>query len=470
MAAKRPRHVDRRHPRDLAADPIEPHRPPDLRRRQRSGRRVSERRRRHASAHDRLCLQRNRLRGRRHGPDHDGRNRRAPGGRLLHAEQRRRRRYRRRQPRRRPRRNGRPCHRRAAPDARAHGPGVPRHRPELRPSHPGHADRAGGDDRGPVCLSAGTQMKRVLSFLRGHTIYALILLLAVFVGGVEIVRPGTVTPLWASNTILFAAPLAIMAGGQTLVMLTGGIDLSVASVATGAAYLLATNASSGAAPAIGLALLVGVIVGLINGIGVALLRVQPLVMTLGTGLMTGGVLIVYIQHMLASQPHVPDIIQTLGAGRVFGLVPIDLFLWLIIATLILFGLQRTGFGRLLYAVGDNPEACSLAGGRIVRGRFPNYLLCAILAAIAGLVVVGGTNAADLSLADSYLLPSVACVVIGGTSIFGGRGGYAGTFIGALILTVLTGLLTVLDVSEPIKQILYGAIILSLAAAYARLTE
>jgi ribose transport system permease protein len=84
--------------------------------------------------------------------------------------------------------------------------------------------------------------------------------------------------------------------------------------------------------------------------------------------------------------------------------------------------------------------------------FANYLLCAILAAIAGLVVVGGTNAADLSLADSYLLPLVACVVIGGTSIFGGRGGYAGTIIGALILTVLTGLLTLLDVSEPIKQL------------------
>ena len=232
-------------------------------------------------------------------------------------------------------------------------------------------------------------MKLVLSFLRGRTIYALILLLAVFVVGVEIVRPGTVTPLWASNTILFAAPLAIMAGGQTLVMLTGGIDLSVASVATGAAYLLATNASSGSATAIGLALLVGVLVGLINGIGVALLRVQPLVMTLGTGLMTGGVLIVYSQHMMASQPHVPDIIQTLGAGRVFGLVPIDLFLWLIIAALILFGLQRTGFGRLLYAVGDNREACHLAGVRVWRVLFANYLLCAILAAIAGLVVVGG---------------------------------------------------------------------------------
>src|SRR3984957_4186649 len=470
MAAERACGDDRRHRRDLGADPSQPHRPSDLRRRQRPGRRVSERRRRHPSAHDCLCLQRNRLRGRRHGVDHDDRNRRSSGGRVLYTQQRRRRRHRRRQPRGRPRRDGRPGHRRAVADARADGLGVPRHRPELRPGHSGHADRAGGDDRGPVRLSAGTQMKLVLSFLRERTIYALILLLAVFVVGVEIVRPGTVTPLWASNTILFAAPLAIMAGGQTLGMLTGGIDLSVASVATGAAYLLATNASAGSTTAIGLALLLGVLVGLINGIGVALLRVQPLVMTLGTGLMTGGVLIVYSQHMMASQPHVPDIIQTLGAGRVFGLVPIDLFLWLIIAALILFGLQRTGFGRLLYAVGDNREACHLAGVRVWRVLFANYLLCAILAAIAGLVVVGGTNAADLSLADSYLLPSVACVVIGGTSIFGGRGGYAGTIIGALILTVLTGLLTLLDVSEPIKQILYGAIILSLAAAYARLPE
>jgi ribose transport system permease protein len=313
-------------------------------------------------------------------------------------------------------------------------------------------------------------VRAALDFLRSRAIYALILLLMIFVAGVELVRPGTVTPLWASNVLMFAAPLAIMGAGQTLVMLTGGIDLSVATVATGAAYLMATNASSGAAFAIGAAILLGVVVGLVNGIGVALLRVQPLVMTLGAGLMTSGVMIVYSQHMMASTPRVPPIIQTLGAGKVLGLVPVDLFLWVAIGAAILFGLARTGFGRLLYAVGDNREACHLAGVRVWRVLFADYLISAVLAAITGLVLVGGTNAADLSLADSFLLPSVACVVIGGTSIFGGRGGYGGTIIGALILTVLTGLLTLLDVSEPIKQILYGAIILSLAAAYARLTE
>ena len=313
-------------------------------------------------------------------------------------------------------------------------------------------------------------MSAVLAFLRARTIFALILLLVLFVIGVDFVRPGTVTPLWASNVLMFAAPLAIMAAGQTLVMLTGGIDLSVASVATGSAYLLATNASSGDGVAITLGLLLGVVVGTINGVGVALLGVQPLVMTLGAGLMTSGVMIVYGQRMMASTPRVPAIVQTLGAGKLFGLVPIDLFLWVAIGALMLFGLHRTGFGRLLYAVGDNREACDLAGIRVWRVLFVDYLLCAILAAVTGIVLVGGTNAADLSLADGFLLPSVAAVVIGGTSIFGGRGGYAGTIVGALILTVLTGLLTLLDVSEPIKQILNGAIILSLAAAYARLTE
>src|SRR5262249_9104122 len=135
-----------------------------------------------------------------------------------------------------------------------------------------------------------------------------------------------------------------------------------------------------------------------------------------------------------------------------------------------FGLARSGFGRLLYAIGDNRAACQLAGVRIWQVLLVDYVLCSLLAATAGFVLVGGTNAADLSLADIYLLPSVAAVVIGGTSIFGGRGGYAGGIVGALILTVLNSLLTLLDAPEPIKQILYGAIILLLAAVYTRLTE
>ena len=310
----------------------------------------------------------------------------------------------------------------------------------------------------------------VLAFVRRNTIVALLALLAAFVLCIEIIRPGTVTPVWLTNTALFAAPLGIMAAGQTLVMLTGGIDLSVAVVASGAAYLLATNASMGTLAAILIGLSLGALVGLANGIGIALLRVQPLVMTLGTGLMSGGVMIVYSQKMLASQPRVPDFIRTLGSAKLGGFVPYDLFLWVPVAALMIYALRRSGFGRLIYAVGDNREACELSGVRVWRVLLTTYVLCGLTAALAGYLLVGGTNASNLQLADSYLLPSVAAVIIGGTSIFGGRGGYSGTIAGALILTVLTSLLTLLDASEPVKQILYGAIILALAAAYARLTD
>jgi ribose transport system permease protein len=310
----------------------------------------------------------------------------------------------------------------------------------------------------------------VMTLLRTQTLVALILLLAAFVAGIELTRPGTVNALWVSNMVLFAAPLGIVAAGQTLVMLTGGIDLSVASVATASAYIMATHSGLGGAPAVTYGLGVGLVVGLINGVGIALLRVQPLVMTLGTGLMTEGMLVVYSQKMMADAPRVPEFIEKLGAGKFLGGVPDDLLLWAPIAVLIIVVLRLTGYGRLLYAIGDNREACHLAGIRVWQVLLVNYVTCSLLAATAGLVIVGSVDAADLSLADVYLLPSVAAVIIGGTSIFGGRGGYSGTIVGALILTVLNSILTLLDAPEPIRQILYGAIILLLAAAYTRLTD
>src|ERR1700736_1091606 len=139
----------------------------------------------------------------------------------------------------------------------------------------------------------------LVSLLRTRTIVVLVLLLLALVAAIELARPGTVNARWGSNMMLFAAPLGIVAAGQTLVMLTGGIDLSVASVATASAYLMATHSGLGVAPAILYGLGVGFAVGIVNGIGVALLRVQPLVMTLGTGLMTEGVLVVYSQKKMA---------------------------------------------------------------------------------------------------------------------------------------------------------------------------
>jgi ribose transport system permease protein len=322
----------------------------------------------------------------------------------------------------------------------------------------------------PASVPSGRiEFRSILNWFQRNNVVALLLLLLMFVAAVELLKPGTVNPVWLSNTLLFAAPLGILAAGQTMVMLTGGIDLSVVSVAMGSAFLMTTMALKfGAVPAVAIGLGLGLIVGVINGVGVALLGVQPLVMTLGTGLMTQGIIIVYSQRILASRSIVPDFIHAIGSDRL-GIIPFDLFLWLPIAALVMGALKQTGFGRLLYAIGDNPEGCRLAGVRVWRLLLIDYVICALLASIAGFVLVGHTNSADLSLASTYLLPSIAAVIIGGTSIFGGRGGYSGSIIGALILTVLDGLLTLLDSPEPVKQILYGAIIFALAAAYSRLT-
>jgi len=301
-------------------------------------------------------------------------------------------------------------------------------------------------------------------------IVPLIGLLLALVAALHVIQPELDTPSWVARTIRFATPLAILGAAQTLVMLTGGIDLSVASVASMAAYLAATRSSSdGDVVAILIGLGAASAVGLINGIGVAIFRVQPLIMTLGMGLVVAGFLTVYQTFAVASAASVPDPIAWLGGGTSFGFFPNSLFLFLPLAAVILFGLRRSGFGRLLYAIGDNSVAARLAGVKVWQVLLVAYVLAGLLAGIAGLMISALANAAALGLADTYLLPSVAAVVIGGTSIFGGRGGYAGSIVGALILTVLVSLLTVMDAPNAVRQILYGTIILVVAAAYTRVT-
>jgi ribose transport system permease protein len=270
-----------------------------------------------------------------------------------------------------------------------------------------------------------------------------------------------------STTFLYAAILGLIAAGQTLVMLTGGVDLSVATTATAGAFMVSSYGTHGAALAILIAIAVGLGIGLVNGIGVAVFRVNPLIMTLGVSTITLGLLTIYSQKRFVSL--VPDLVVTLGSQRFLDYIPYDLLVWGPIAALIILGLRYSGIGRMIYAVGDNPVACRLAGVRIWQPLLFVYAICGALSALAGTLLVGFNNAADLGIAGPFLLPSVAAVVIGGTSIFGGLGGYAGTILGALILTALDTLLTNLNASQALRQMLYGGIVLALAAIYARAT-
>ncbi len=153
-----------------------------------------------------------------------------------------------------------------------------------------------------------------------------------------------------------------------------------------------------------------------------------------------------------------------------GVLPYSLVVFVPLAAIILLGLRRTGYGRLLYAIGDNPIAARLSGARSWQVLIVLYVIAALLAAIAGILVSGLNNVASVTLSNGYVLPSVAAAVIGGTSIMGGRGGFAGTMVGALILTVLTSLLSSFGFPEAVRQILFGLIIVLVAAAYTRVTS
>src|SRR3954466_11945667 len=190
---------------------------------------------------------------------------------------------------------------------------------------------------------------------------------------------------------------------------------------------MAGQASRGTGTALAIALLVGLVVGFFNGVGIGIFRVNPLIMTLGMASIVSGYLTVSAQSFVTGVPLVPNFVRELAVGNLLGAaVPKSLLLWVPVAALILLGLRYSGFGRMLYAVGDNPIACRLAGVRVWQVLLATYILCSLLAAVGGVLYVGVINAADLQLVSPYLLPSVAAVVIGGTSIFGGRGRAAGT--------------------------------------------
>lgn len=282
------------------------------------------------------------------------------------------------------------------------------------------------------------------------------------------VQPNFLSINGVRNTLLQAAPLGILAAAQTALMLTGGIDLSVAMIATGAAYVAANQSPNGAGVALLAGTLVGLLIGSVNGIGVALFRVNPLIMTLAMSGILLGLFTAWTQTVLAGSTQMAPFIKLLGGGAWMGSVPYSVLVWGGVTLLVFWLFRRSGWGRLLYAIGDNERAVRLAGVRVWQVRLSAYMLSGMLAAIAGMLLGGRTGAVDLQLAGAFLLPSVAAAVIGGTSIFGGVGGYTGTILGALILSVLNSLLTFLNVGQAIQQMVYGSIVLALAWGYASL--
>lgn len=314
-------------------------------------------------------------------------------------------------------------------------------------------------------------MATLARVFREQPLLPLLALLAALMAVFLITNPAANLSSYLAATMRSAIPLAILAGCQTLVMLTGGIDLSIAATASMAGFVAASlyTGPDTLLVAVIVALGLAALIGAVNGLGVGVFRVHPLIMTLGMGLIILGAANAWQLLRVQTRSGVPPELRWLGSATEATFFPASLLIFIPLAIVIIIGLRRTGYGRLLYAVGDNPIAARLSGVKSWQVLLVLYVISALLAAIAGFLVSGLNNVASVTLVNPKLLPSVAAAVIGGTSIFGGRGGFAGTIVGALILTVADGLLSSLGFNEAVRQILFGSIIVLVAAGYARAT-
>lgn len=281
---------------------------------------------------------------------------------------------------------------------------------------------------------------------------ALLLLTSLF-------SPGFLSPGHLRSIAVLAAFIGIVAIGQTFVIIGGGIDLSVPWVLNCAAVLVTLLSRGQNGPllwAIPLLIAAGAFVGAFNGLGIALFGIPPIIMTLAVNVILQGGILVYTGG--APPGMAPELIQFLAVGRIWSL-PVIVFLWAALAALAAIILSKTAFGRHLYALGTSPIVAAFSGVPTLRTTVLTYMISGVTAALAGMLLTGYSGQAYLGMGDPYLFTSIAAVAIGGASILGGSGHYVGTIAGALVLTILTGLLPALNLSSGALLIVYGLVIL-----------
>ena len=270
------------------------------------------------------------------------------------------------------------------------------------------------------------------------------------------------SPTYLIQQLQTGAFLGLVAAGMMLVILIGHIDLSVAWTLAAAAM---TATAVGGPLAVPAGLAVGLAVGLLNGIGVAYLRVPSMIFTLGVNAVLRGIMVAHTGGF-APQTAATDAMRFLGAERIAGL-PVAVLVWAGVSLLVAGVLTRTAFGKSLYAIGNSEAAAYLSGIRTRRVTILAFVLCSLLAAFAGVMLAGYSTKAYQGMGDAYVLPAIAAVVIGGTHILGGRGRYLGTVVGVVLIVLLNSVLSIMQMPEAGRQIIYGGVIIAMLLVYGR---
>ncbi len=277
------------------------------------------------------------------------------------------------------------------------------------------------------------------------------------------------SPEYLLQQLKVASFLGVIATGTMIVILLGHIDLSVPwVVAVGG--MMATAATGwgrlGPALAIPVGVGCGVALGLVNGFGVAYLRLPSMIVTLAVNAIAQGLMVLHTGGF-SPQDASSAAMRWLATGDgLFG-IPNALIVWALIGAAAVFLLTRTVFGRVVYAIGNRERAAYLSGANTRRVVLASFALAGALSAFGGVLLAGYASKAAQAMGDAYLLPAIAAVVLGGTSILGGRGNYLGTVAGVILITLLQSILSVMQIEEYGRHVIYGGLIILMLLLYGR---
>src|SRR5450631_3269202 len=276
------------------------------------------------------------------------------------------------------------------------------------------------------------------------------------------------SPEYLLQQLKVASFLGVIATGMMIVILLGQIDLSVPwVVAVGG--MMSTAATGwgplGQAMAIPFGVACGVLLGLANGVGVAYLRIPSMIVTLAVNAVAQGLMVVHTGGF-SPQDASSAAMRVLATGQTL-LIPHALLVWAVVGGATVFLLSRTTFGRAIYGIGNRERAAYLSGIRTQRVVLLTFAIAGGLSAFGGVLLAGYASKAAQAMGDAYLLPSIAAVVLGGASILGGRGKYIGTVAGVILITLLQSILSVMQIEEFVRHIVYGVMIIAMLLVYGR---
>jgi len=287
----------------------------------------------------------------------------------------------------------------------------------------------------------------------------------------SIMSPGYLKITHVASMLRIASFLGLVCIGQNLVMLTGSIDMSVAAVITlgnilGAQVLMGKDANI--LKALLIVIVAGLAVGICISFGVSKLNIPAFIMTLGMSSIVEGFAMVYTGG--APKGSTSPVLTRMASSNMVGVFSGTAVLWLVAAVGFILFMRYTKFGRNVYAVGANPVAAKFSGINVKMTKAAIFIIAAVIYALVGFLLVGYTGTTYLEVGDTYHPNNVAAVIIGGTSVKGGKGGYFGTIAGVLLMVILTDFLTVLNVQESLRQVIQGVILILLIVLYAKEKE